>query len=39
MFKNLIRHRRQALGLSQTGLSHLVGVAELTLSDIELGKR
>ncbi len=39
MFKNLIRERRQQLGLSQTKLACMAGVAESTLSDLELGKR
>ena len=39
MFKNLIRERRQQLGLSQTKLACRVEIAESTLSDLELGKR
>jgi transcriptional regulator with XRE-family HTH domain len=39
MFQNLIRERRQQLGLSQTKLACMVGVAGSTLSDLELGKR
>ena len=39
MHKNLIRERRQGLGLSQTKLARKVEVAESTLSDLELGKR
>ncbi|MFC2059009.1 helix-turn-helix transcriptional regulator [Chloroflexota bacterium] len=39
MFKNLIRERRQKLGLSQTKLACMIGIAESTLSDLELGKR
>lgn len=39
MFKNLVRERRQQLGLSQTKLACMLGVAESTLSDLELGKR
>jgi transcriptional regulator with XRE-family HTH domain len=39
MHKNLIRKRRQSLGLSQTKLACKAGVAESTLSDLELGKR
>ena len=39
MFRNLIRERRQQLGLSQTKLACMLGVAESTLSDLELGKR
>ncbi len=38
MFKNRIRERRQELGLSQSKLARLVGMAESTLSNIELGK-
>jgi transcriptional regulator with XRE-family HTH domain len=39
MFKNRIREKRQELGLSQTKLACLIGMAEPTLSDLELGKR
>lgn len=39
MFKNLVRERRQQLGLSQTKLACMLGMAESTLSDLELGKR
>ena len=39
MFQNLIRERRQGLGLSQTKLARIIGVAGSTLSDLELGKR
>ena len=39
MFQNLIRERRQELGLSQTNLACIIGIAESTLSDLELGKR
>ena len=39
MFRNLIRERRQQLGLSQTKLACMLGMAESTLSDLELGKR
>ena len=39
MFENKIREQRQKLGLSQTELARMVGVAESTLSDLELGKR
>lgn len=39
MFKNQIRERRQQLGLSQTKLACMLGVAGSTLSDMELGKR
>ena len=38
MFKNKIRERRQELGLSQTSLARLVGVAESAMSNLELGK-
>jgi len=38
MFKNRIRERRNELGLSQTKLACLVGMAESTLSNLELGK-
>jgi transcriptional regulator with XRE-family HTH domain len=38
MFKNAVRKRRQELGLSLTKLAQLVGTAESTLSNIELGK-
>ena len=39
MFRNKIRERRQALGLSQTRLACLVGMAGSTLSNLELGKQ
>lgn len=39
MFKNSIRERRQQLGLSQTKLACMLGIAGSTLSDLELGKR
>jgi len=39
MFKNIIRERRQQMGLSQTKLACMVGIAGSTLSDLELGKR
>jgi transcriptional regulator with XRE-family HTH domain len=38
MFKNCIRERRKELDLSQTKLACLVGIAEPTLSNLELGK-
>ena len=38
MFKNHIRERRMELGLSQTKLACLIGMAESTLSNLELGK-
>jgi len=38
MFRNRIRERRKELGLSQTKLACLVGMAESTLSNLELGK-
>lgn len=38
MYKNYIRERRQKLGLSQTKLACLIGMASSTLSNLELGK-
>jgi len=38
VFNNRIRERRQELGLSQTRLACLIGMAEPTLSNLELGK-
>jgi transcriptional regulator with XRE-family HTH domain len=38
MFKNRIRERRRELGLSQTKLACSIGMAESTLSNLELGK-
>lgn len=38
MFENRIRERRKELGLSQTKLACLIGMAESTLSNLELGK-
>ena len=38
MFKNRIREKRQELGLSQTQLACQIGMAESTLSNLELGK-
>lgn len=38
MFKNRIREKRQQLGLSQTKLACQIGMAESTLSNLELGK-
>jgi len=38
MFANLISERREQLGLSQTRLACLVGMAGSTLSNLELGK-
>jgi len=38
MFNNHIRERRNELGLSQTKLACLIGMAESTLSNLELGK-
>jgi len=38
MFENHIRERRKELGLSQTKLACLIGMAESTLSNLELGK-
>ena len=39
MFYNKIRERRQQLGLSQTRLACLIGLAASTLSNLELGKQ
>jgi len=39
LFNNKIRQRREELGLSQSKLARLVGVAESAMSDLELGKR
>ena len=39
MFSNNIREIRKKMMLSQTKLACLVGMAESTLSDLELGKR
>lgn len=38
MFRNGVRERRLELGLSQTKLACLIGMAGSTLSSIELGK-
>ncbi len=38
MFRNQVRARRKELGLSQTRLACLIGMAESTLSNLELGK-
>jgi transcriptional regulator with XRE-family HTH domain len=38
MFKNNVRAKRVELGLSQTKLACLIGMAGATLSNIELGK-
>jgi len=38
VFNNRIRERRQELGLSQTQLGCMIGMAEPTLSNLELGK-
>lgn len=38
MFSNKIRERRQEIGLSQTRLACLIGMAGSTLSNLELGK-
>lgn len=38
MFNNRIRERREELGLSQTQLGCMIGMAEPTLSNLELGK-
>ena len=37
MFKNQIRERRQEIGLSQTKLACIVGIATSTLSSLERG--
>ena len=39
MFYNKIKERRQQLGLSQTRLACLIGIAGSTLSNLELGKQ
>ncbi len=39
MLGNRIRERRLGVGLSQTKVAAMIGVAESTLSDFELGKR
>jgi len=36
---NLIRQKREALGLSQVRLGTLTGIANGSISDFELGKR
>ena len=38
MFQNRIRERREEMGLSQTKLACLIGMAGSTLSNLELGK-
>lgn len=38
MFRNRIREKRQEVGLSQTQLACRIGMAESTLSNLELGK-
>ena len=38
MFSNRIREKRMELGLSQTQLARLIGVAESAMSNLELGK-
>jgi len=38
VFRNHIRERRLALGVSQTKLACMVGMAESTLSNLESGK-
>jgi transcriptional regulator with XRE-family HTH domain len=38
MYRNRIKERRQELGLSQTKLACLIGMAGSTLSNLELGK-
>ena len=37
--RNLIREKREALGLSQVRLATLTGIANGCISDFELGKR
>jgi transcriptional regulator with XRE-family HTH domain len=37
--KNLIRRRRQDMGISQVRLATLTGIANGVISDFELGKR
>jgi len=37
MFINTIRERREQLGLSQSALARLIGLAEPNLSRLELG--
>jgi len=37
--KNLIREKRQSLGISQVRLGTLTGIANGAISDFELGKR
>jgi len=39
LIKNLIRQKRQALGISQVRLATLTGLANGAISDFELGKR
>ena len=39
MYINIIRSRRKELGLSQSSLARLIGLAESNLSQLELGKR
>ncbi len=37
--KNLIRQKREALGISQVRVATLTGIANGCISDFELGKR
>ena len=39
MKKNLIRQKREAMGISQVRLGNLAGLASGCISDFELGKR
>jgi len=39
VFLNKIKERREELGLSQTRLACLIGMASSTLSNLELGKQ
>jgi len=39
MKKNLIKEKREALGISQVRLGNLAGLASGCISDFELGKR
>lgn len=39
MMKNIIRSKRESLGMSQVRLAMLTGLSNSTISDFELGKR
>ena len=39
MRKNILRQKREALGVSQVRLATLTGIANGAISDFELGKR